>query len=329
MKVLVTGATGFIGSHIADQMKEKGADVICIVRKTSNLQWVENKGYELVEASLSDLDSLKEVVKDVDIIFHSAGLTAAKSMEDFVRANLTGTKNLFEAAKNNAPNLKRFLHVSSQTAVGPSLSLDNISTEEQLHSPLTSYGKSKKMAEDYLNASHNILPVTIVRPPAVYGPRDSATLPMFKAAMKGIGTLVGFDDKYVSLVSSMDLSRGIIEAALSNNSVGESYFIASEEYYNWTNIIDTMGAAAGRDKMLKIRIPHSIVKVMGNVNGMIGKFTGKPPVFDSEKSIDFIQKYWTCSVEKAKRDFGYAQKYSLEEGFKATFEWYKSNGWIK
>lgn len=329
MKVLVTGATGFIGSHIADQMKEKGADVVCIVRKSSNLRWVENKGYKLVEASLSDLDALKEVVKDVDIIYHSAGLTAAKSMEDFVRANLTGTKNLFEAARYSAPNLKRFLHVSSQTAVGPSISLEDIATESIDHNPLTSYGKSKKMAEDYLNASKNELPITIVRPPAVYGPRDSATLPMFQAAQKGIGTLIGFDDKYVSLVSSMDLSRGITEAAMSENSIGESYFIASEEYYNWTEIIDTMGAAAGRNKMLKLRIPHSIVKVMGNVNGLIGRITGKPPVFDSEKSIDFIQKYWTCSVEKAKKDFGYEQKYSLEEGFKVTFEWYRSNGWIK
>ncbi|MER3330148.1 MAG: NAD(P)-dependent oxidoreductase [Candidatus Kapaibacterium sp.] len=329
MKVLVTGATGFIGSHIADQMKEKGANVVCIVRKSSNLRWVENKGFELVEASLSDLDALKEVVKDVDIIYHSAGLTAAKSMDDFVRANLTGTKNLFEAAKYSAPNLQRFLHVSSQTAVGPSKSLEDISTEKQLYNPLTSYGKSKKMAEDYLNASQDILPITIVRPPAVYGPRDTATLPMFQAAQKGIGTLIGFDDKYVSLVSSMDLSRGIIEAALSNNSVGESYFIASEMYYNWTEIINTMGAAAGRDKILKLRIPHSIVKVMGHVNGMIGKISGKPPVFDSEKSIDFIQKYWTCSVEKAKNDFGYEQKFSLEEGFNITFEWYKSNGWIK
>ena len=328
MKVLITGATGFIGSHIADQMKEKGADISCIVRKTSNLRWVENKGFNLVEASLSDMESLKKVVKDVDIIFHSAGLTAAKTMEDFVRANLTGTKNLFEAAKTSAPNLKRFLHVSSQTAVGPSESLDKMSTEEKFHNPLTSYGKSKKMAEDYLNESSKDLPITIVRPPAVYGPRDEATLPMFKAAARGLGTLIGFDDKYISIINSMDLTRGIIDASLSENAIGETYFIASERCYDWTEIINTMGLAAGRKNILKLRIPHSVVKIMGTVNGMIGNITGKPPVFDSEKTIDFIQKYWTCSVDKAKRDFGYEQKYSLEEGFKITFDWYKSHGWI-
>lgn len=328
MKVLVTGATGFIGSHIADQMKEKGADVKCIIRKTSNLQWVENKGYELVEASLSDVDSLKEVVKDVDIIFHSAGLTAARNMEDFIRGNVTGTKNLFEAAVQNAPNLKRFVHLSSQAAVGPSDSLLEMSTENKPHNPLTSYGKSKKMAEDYLNANKEKLPITIVRPPAVYGPRDVATLPMFKAAKKGIGTLIGFDDKYVSLISSMDLTNGVIESAFSDKSIGETYFIASESYYNWTEIINAMGKAAGKENIFKIRIPHSIVKIMGNANGLIGKITGKPPVFDSEKSIDFIQKYWTCSIEKAKKDFGYEQKYSLEEGMRLTYEWYKSNGWV-
>lgn len=328
MNILVTGATGFIGSHIADQMKEKGANIKCIVRKTSNLQWVENKGYELVEASLSDINSLKEVVKDVDIIFHSAGLTAAHNMDEFIRANVTGTKNLFEAAISNAPNLKRFVHVSSQTAVGPSDSKEEMSNESKAFNPLTSYGKSKKMTEDYLNEHKNKLPITIVRPPAVYGPRDVATLPMFKAAQKGIGTLIGFDDKYVSLISSMDLTRGIIESALSDNTIGETYFIASESYYDWTEIINAMGKAAGKEKILKIRIPHPFVKVIGNANGLIGKITGKPRVFDSEKSIDFIQKYWTCSVEKAKKDFGYKQKFSLEEGMKITFDWYKSNGWV-
>src|SRR5210317_1435229 len=148
MKVLVTGATGFLGSHIADILKERGHEVVCIVRKTSNLRWVENKGYKLVEASLSDIHTLEKIVEGIDIIIHSAGLTAAKSMEDFVRANLNGTKNLYEAARKHAPHLKRFLHVSSQTAVGPSKSLEEISTEESEMNPLTSYGKSKKMAED-------------------------------------------------------------------------------------------------------------------------------------------------------------------------------------
>lgn len=328
MKVLVTGATGFIGSHIADKMKEKGADIVCLIRKTSNLQWVENKGYELVEGSLSDKESLKYIVKDIDIIFHSAGLTAARNMDDFIKGNVTGTKNLFEAAASNASNLKRFVHISSQAAVGPSKSLEEMSTEDKPHEPLTSYGKSKRMAEDYLNQNVDKLPITIVRPPAVYGPRDVATLPMFKAAKKGIGTLIGFDDKYVSIISSMDLTRGIVEAGLSDNTIGETYFIASESYYSWNEITDIMSKAAGRNKVLKIKIPHPIVKVMGNINGMIGKITGKPPVFDSEKSIDFIQKYWTCSIEKAKKDFGYEQKYSLEEGMKITFDWYKSNGWL-
>lgn len=328
MKVLVTGATGFLGSHIADILKERGHDVVCIVRKKSNLRWVENKGFELVEASLSDIKTLEKVVEGIDIIIHSAGLTAAKSMEDFVRANLTGTKNLYEAARKHAPKLKRFLHVSSQTAVGPSKSLEEISTEECEMKPLTSYGKSKKMAEDYIISENGIIPYTIVRPPAVYGPRDSATMPMFKAAEKGIGTLIGFDDKYVSLVSSMDLCRGIVDAAFSENTINQTYFIGSEQYYDWTTIIEAMADSAGKSKVLKIRIPHSIVKIMGSINGLIGRMTGKPPVFDSEKSIDFIQKYWTCSVEKAKRDFGYEQKYSLEEGFKITYDWYKSNGWF-
>lgn len=328
MKALVTGGTGFIGSHIADLLIERNIDVKCIVRKTSNLRWLENKNIELVEASLSNKHSLKNAMQDVDIVFHSAGLTSARNYEQYLKANLGGTQNLFEAAYEVNPKLSRFVHVSSQTAVGPSPSLDKPINENSEMNPITSYGRSKKEAELYLGTQKDVLPITIVRPPAVYGPRDEATLPVFKNVKYGFGTLIGFDYKYVSLINVMDLSSGIVEAGLSENTVGETYFISSEDFYNWHDIMDKMGAAVGKENIRKLKIPHFAVKSLGSISGFLGKFSKKPPVFNYEKSIDFIQKYWICSVDKAKSDFGYKQKYTLEEGFQKTINWYKEKGWF-
>ncbi len=327
MKALVTGATGFIGSHVADKLLAKGYDVRCIVRKSSNLRWLKDKPIELVEASLSDKESLKKAVKDIDIVFHVAGLTFAKNYDEFLKGNRDGTRNLIEAVSEVSPNVKRFLHVSSQTVAGPSKSLELPKTEEMDSTPITSYGKSKKAAEEEVLKYKGKIPFTIVRAPAVYGPRDTAIFDIFKIAKYGLGTMIGFDKKYVSLIHSDDLTRGMIEAAESNNTVNETYFVSSEEFYTWDRVLPVIGKAFGKG-MLKIKIPHAVVLTLAGISEFFGKFSSKPPVFNYEKGIDFIQTYWTCSVEKARKDFGYRQKLSLEEGIQDTVNWYKENKWL-
>ncbi|HZV12723.1 MAG TPA: NAD-dependent epimerase/dehydratase family protein, partial [Candidatus Kapabacteria bacterium] len=169
MKALVTGTTGFIGSHLAEQLLSKGYDVRCLVRKTANLRWLENKPFELVYGGLSDMASLVAAVKDVDCIYHVAGLTAAKSREEFLRGNRDATRNLLEAAGENGNALKRFIYVSSQAAVGPSPTAKPIDETFPYH-PITAYGESKKAAEEEVQKFSSVFPITIVRPPAVYGP---------------------------------------------------------------------------------------------------------------------------------------------------------------
>jgi nucleoside-diphosphate-sugar epimerase len=328
VKVLVTGATGFIGSHLVDKLLEKNYSVIATIRKTSNLQWLINKPIQLVEASLNDKSKLLEIVKDVDYVYNVAGVIAAKSYEDFLKANKDGAKNLIESVYEVNPNIKRFIHISSQAAAGPATSLDKpVKESDQCH-PITSYGKSKKESEDVVLSFKDKLPVTIVRPPSVYGPRDPAIRDIFRIGKMGLGPLMGFNDKYVSLIHCDDLVRGIIMAGESEKAKGEVYFITSKEFYNWPQIMDVLKQALGKKFFIKIRFPHPLVLAAGSISEFFGNFSKKPPVFDKEKAIDFIQDYWICSPEKAKNDIGFESQIDLQSGFNETAKWYIENKWI-
>lgn len=271
---------------------------------------------------------MQKALENVDYIFHVAGVVAAKNENEFLRGNRDSTKNLLEATLKYAPNIKRFLHVSSQTAAGPANSLVKPLTEDDPCNPITAYGRSKKAAEDEVNKFLDKFPYTIVRPPAVYGPRDPAILQIFQLANKGLGTLIGFNHKYINLIHSEDLVRGIIASAFSDNSINKTYFIASEEIYNWNTIMDSIKKALNKKMFLKIRIPHMLVYSIAGMSEFLGKFSTKPPIFNFDKGRDFVQNFWTCSVEKAKNDFGFQQKVSLDDGLKSTVNWYKQNNWI-
>lgn len=329
MKVLLTGATGFVGSHLADKLNDLGFDIKCTVRRNSNLQWLANKGFEFIVASLDDKEALKNAVKDVDYVFHVAGLTFAKNENEFMRSNRDGTKNLIEAVYKANPNLKRFLFVSSQTVAGPAQIFDKPVTEDMPPNPLTAYARSKKAAEDIVLSYKDKLPITIVRSPAVYGPRDTAIFTVFQTVNMGIGTLMGLNKKYISLINAIDLSDGIIKAAISDKSKGEIYFITSNEFYSWDFLIDEIKNALGKKSVLKIRLPHFVVLSLAAMSEFFGKFSSKPSVFNYEKGIDFIQDYWICSPDKAKEDLDFVQQISAENGLKMTVEWYKEKKWLK
>jgi dihydroflavonol-4-reductase len=326
MTVLVTGGTGFIGSHVVEVLLNRKHSVRCLVRKSSNLQWLENLPVELVTGDFNNVESLKNAVTGIDIIIHIAGVVAAKNREGFFGGNLTATTNLLTAIVKYNPDLKRFLHVSSQTAVGPGKNGKPVD-ETTPPNPITTYGESKLAAEEAVLSYSDKIPVTIVRPPAVYGPRDTATLSFFQSVNKGLIPLVGFSPKRVSLVHAYDLARGIVDAALSENTKGKIYFVGSEDIYDWKQIGDVTADAVGR-KTLKLPIPEFFVMGIAGLSGFISKFKKKPSVLNYEKGKDMIADNWTCSIQAAKKDFGYRQEVSLEEGIKNTLDWYRQHGWL-
>lgn len=323
---VVTGGNGFVGSHLVDLLIEKGHHVKCIVRKSSNLQWLKDKNVEIINCGLNDKENLKVILKDSDYLFHVAGVVKAKKPEGYYEGNVEPTKILLDVVLEVNPQIKKVLIVSSLTACGPA-KLNKPCTEETAPHPLTNYGRSKLAQEELAKTYMKKLPVTIVRPPAVYGERDTEIYLYFKTYKAGLMTLIGFNDKQVSLIHVLDLVNGIYLAAINENSAGEIYFVSSEKYYTWPELSGYTALAVG-SKAFKLRIPHFLVLIIGAIAQFFAMFSSKPATFNFEKAKDFIQEAQTCDTSKAVNELGYRQKISIEEGMKRTVNWYREMKWL-
>ena len=323
---IVTGSTGFVGSHLVDYLLEQGHNIKCIIRKSSDRKWIKGKAVEIFDSGLFDQQKLEEIVKEADYIFHVAGVVKSKTSEGYFRGNVTTTYNLLKAVSKSKTKLKRFVLVSSQTAAGPSV--NNVVVNEKMEvNPITTYGRSKAEAEEVTKMYKDEIPITICRAPAVYGERDTEIFLVFKTFKKGLMTLVGFNKKQVSLIHVRDLVRGIYLAATSEKSVGETYFISSDKFYDWDTVADHLEKIFDK-KALRLKIPHPVVYMIAGISQFGAKFSSKPATFNLEKAKDFVQEAWTCDISKAQRELGFQPEISLEDGLKRTIEWYKENNWL-
>jgi nucleoside-diphosphate-sugar epimerase len=327
MTTLVTGATGFIGSHLVELLLKRKMTVRVLLRKTSSTAWLKGLPVEFMYGDLFDRDALAAAVRNVDYVYHSAGLTKAKTEKEYFHANTTGTTNLLEAALKEAPRIKRFVLVSSQTACGPSPTKSPVTELAPPH-PITSYGRSKLAAERECTRLGGSIPVTIVRPPAVFGPRDKDVFEFFNTINKGLQPIVGFGEKYVSLIHVMDLVRGIVLAGESNHAGGQTYFISSREVYDWSTVGEITQKILEK-RVIRVRIPEFGVYTIAAFAEFFSLFSRKPALINFEKARDMVQDYWTCDSSKAKHDFGFEQEISLEAGIGETIGWYKEKGWLK
>ncbi len=323
---VVTGANGFVGSHLVDNLLEKGFTVRCIVRKSSNLKWLDGKNLEIFDSGLFDKDGLRKAFKDANYIFHVAGVVKSKTKEGYFKGNVDTTRNLLEVALENKSAIKRFLVVSSQTVVGPSIR-GKIVNELTECNPITTYGRSKLEEEKLVLSYKDKLPITICRAPAVYGERDTEIFIYFQAFNRGLTTTIGLNKKELSLIHVADLVEGFYLAALSEKSIGEIYFISSEKFYTWQEI-NSITAKILNKKPIIIKVPHSLVYTIASIAQLIAVFSKQPATLNIEKAKDITQQYWTCDTSKAMKDFGYKQKISIEDGIKRTCDWYKEMKWI-
>ncbi len=320
MKAFVTGATGFIGSHLCEELVRRGYKVTCLVREKSNLKWIENIDLKLVTGDCEIIESLLDAVTDVNYVFHLAGLTKACSEKDFFCANSKGTENLIRAVVEKNPKLERFIYLSSLAAVGPS---NNGSSLREYAEPrhLSSYGRSKLEGEKVVLKHSDLVPVTILRPSAVYGPRDKDLFVFFKMLKKGIFPYWG--KCYYSLLYIDDLIQGIILAAESKKAEGKIYFLSDSKCYANEEIVKAISSAL-ETKAVRLRVPKFIMPFFA----YIGEKINRQGIINRDKMSELSHSYWTCDIKKAREELGFIPKVGIKEGMKWTADWYRIHRWL-
>ena len=326
MNVLVTGASGFIGSFLTEELIKQGHTVYALVMSKDPLRWIADLNVKCIFGDLRKPDVLKNILTEIDYIYHLAGITKAVRKKDFYEVNFNGTRNLVETVLKSGADIKRFLYLSSQSAAGPSRSLEPV-TEKDRPQPISEYGKSKLAAENYLNSVKKELPLTIIRPASVYGPRDQDILRFFKTVKWGIIPRLGYNERYLSLIHVRDLVNGVIRASGLKKTVGQTYFMANPRPYSWDDVAKTILNVMGK-KGVRIVIPEALLSCAASIGQMISAVHRKPPVINKFKFSELKQYFWICSPRKAERDFGFKPRITLDEGIRETVEWYVQNQWL-
>ena len=327
MKALITGATGFIGSHLAKSLIDKGYEVTCTVRRTSDLTWLKGLNVELVEGDITDRESLAEPVRKANYIFHVGGITKAKSEPAYYKINADGSRILYEVCLENKAHIKKIVHVSSLAAGGPAIP-GRPRIENDPDEPLTFYGKSKLEGEKYAVQYRKELPITIIRPPAVYGPREKDIFFYFQLISIHLRPVLGWNKKYLSLVYVKDLVHAIILAAESPKSSGQTYYVDDGKIYSWQELSGQIQKALGT-RAVPVFVPEWLITAAAYISEAFAAFSSKPALLNRQKIIELKQKSWATSSDKIRNELGFAAAYDLEKGCAETVQWYRENRWLK
>jgi nucleoside-diphosphate-sugar epimerase len=347
---LVTGSNGFIGSHLVELLQDRGDVAYAMVRETSNVDNFAGRTVDFRYAGLTDVDSLAEAMKGVEVVYHLAGMTAGRGVQDFEAVNGQGTANVMAAAKR--AGVGKVIYVSSLAAAGPS---DHEVPRAEHHTPgpISIYGRSKYSGEKAAHdaAQSGDLHVTVVRPPVVYGPRDEDFLQVIQMAKSGMVLKLGFHDGWFSVVHPHDLTRGILLAAdrgkpiprdeqhalvggglahhtahAGHHDAGEGvYFITDGGRYTWAELGQVSAVAQGK-KPFTITFPVPLAYTAGWFSEMWGKLSGTLPIFNRDKVREGAASGWWASIDRARDELGYTPEMPFEQGIEGTIAWARDHG---
>ena len=331
MKILITGASGFIGSFIVEEALKRGLDTWAAIRKSSSREWLQDERIHFIELNLSSKTQLVEQLRDqnFDYVVHAAGVTKCLNKADFRRINTEGTKNLAEALLEVGMPLKRFVFVSSLSIFGAIKEQQPYEAicENDSPQPNTEYGRSKLAAEHCLETLAKRLPYIILRPTGVYGPREKDYFIMAKSIKQHSDFAVGYKRQDITFVYVEDVVQAVF-LALEKGENGRKYFLSDGEVYQSATFSNLIHEALGRPWWIRITAPVWVLRIVTFLGEYIGRITGKVTALNNDKYNILKQRNWRCDIQPAIDELGYQPKVQLEEGVKKTIQWYRDHKWL-
>lgn len=329
-KILITGASGFVGSHLVEAAKDQLFEVHAAVRASSLtdeiIPFVDKFVYPDWN-SPQDLDKLL-LTEKYDFIIHAAALTKSKSEQEMYKVNVDFTKNLLQSVSNLAEKPKRIVFVSSLAAIGPIPYQENrfIQDDSPYH-PVTVYGRSKRDAELMIKEQFDHLPITIVRPTAVYGPREKDLFILFDTMNKGFEPYIGRKPQALSFIYVKDLVEVLLLSLGEQELKIASYNITDGEVYTKYAMAEIFKSIFQK-RLLRVHIPYAIVEYFSILLQKLYSKSSKTPVIYPERLNELTAENWGCNIQEVKNKLNFEPKYNLERGLKETLQWYKTNKWL-
>jgi len=322
MRALVTGGTGFVGRHLVDTLLRRGDAVTVLVRTAAKARGLPERGVTIASGSLDNASALRGASANQDVIYHLAGLVAARNEAEFLAVNREGTRRVLAAAEETGS--PRIVYVSSLAAAGPA-ARGSLHRGGEPAVPLTAYGRSKLAGEEIVRAS--ALSWTIVRPPAVYGPYDTEMLTVFRAARFGVVPVFGDGSQELSLVYGPDLAEALAAAGASDATAGESYYASHPEIVTSRQLVRAVATAMGRSARV-VPLPRWLADGAMTITAAAARIAGKATILTRDKAREFYAEAWTCDPARLEVATGWRAAHDLSVGTRATAAWYRSAGWL-
>lgn len=331
-RILITGASGFIGSFIVEEALRQGMETWAAVRSSSSRAYLNDQRINFIELDLSDEQRLTEQLKDhqFDYVVHAAGVTKCINKDDFRRVNTEGTRHLVDALRALRMPIERFVFLSSLSVMGAIREQQPYTEirEDDTPQPNTVYGKSKLEAEETLKArSEEQFPYVILRPTGVYGPREKDYFIMAKSIKGHSDFAVGYKPQDITFVYVKDVVQAVF-LALDHGKTGRTYFLSDGKVYRSATFSNLIRRELGNPWWIRITAPIWILRIVTAVGDIIGRLSGKAIALNNDKYHILRQRNWRCDIQPAIDELGYKPQYDLERGVRETIAWYKKEGWI-
>ena len=339
MKILITGASGFIGSFIVEEALRRGFETWAAVRGSSSRQFLTDNRINFIELNLSSEELLTEQLRGLqfDYVVHAAGVTKCLDKQDFYRINTEGTQHLVRVLMALQMRIKRFVYISSLSIMGAIREQQPYTEirESDEAKPNTAYGRSKLEAEQWLcllnekleMRNEELFPFVILRPTGVYGPRERDYFMMAKSIKSHTDFAVGYKQQDITFVYVTDVVQAVF-LACEKGVTGRRYFLSDGEVYQSSTFSNLIRKELGNPWWIRITAPIWVLRVVTFVGEYVGRLTGKVTALNNDKYNIMRQRNWRCDIEPAKRELGYEPKVKLEEGVRCSISWYKENGWL-